>query len=189
MALVLGPTFFSASAKLILNVCASTSTQTGIAPRRTTDPAVAKKVNAGNKTSSPGPMPKAISGKSKASVPEDTPRACFTFKNSAQDFSNASRRGPIINAFDFMTSLKVDSYAGAKASFCGPRSNKGTVTMINTSFSHTQRATSFDLNRLIKIKVRPRINNGKVQNCPAVKPIINPSSGRRNASVIIRAHA
>ena len=189
MAFVLGPTFFSASAKLILKVCASTSTQTGTAPKRATDPAVAKKVNAGNKTSSPGPIPRAMSGKSKASVPEDTPIACFTFKNSAQDFSKASRRGPMIKAFDFITSLKVDSYAGAKASFCGPRSNNGTVTMTNSSLSRTQRATSFDLNRLIKITVRPRINNGKVQNCPAVKPIINPSSGRRNASVMIRAHA
>jgi hypothetical protein len=39
-------------------------------------PAVAKNVNVGTITSSPGPMPNAIIATSSASVPDDRPTAC-----------------------------------------------------------------------------------------------------------------
>ena len=54
------------------------STNTGRAPRRTTEPAEAKNEKVGVMTSSPGPISSAISAAISASVPEETPRACAT---------------------------------------------------------------------------------------------------------------
>ena len=62
----------------MLNVTGSMSTNTGVAPSRLTQPAVAKNENVGVMTSSPGPMPSAISATSNASVPDDTAMACST---------------------------------------------------------------------------------------------------------------
>jgi len=58
-----------------LNVTGSMSTNTGVAPTRCTDPAVAKNENVGTMTSAPGPTPSAMSATISASVPEDTPIA------------------------------------------------------------------------------------------------------------------
>ena len=55
----------------------SISAKTGLAPSRAIEPAVAKNVNDGQTTSSPGPTPRAISEQSSASVPLLTPIACF----------------------------------------------------------------------------------------------------------------
>ena len=54
------------------------STNTGVAPSRLTQPAVAKNEYVGVMTSSPGPMPSAISATSSASVPDETPIAWST---------------------------------------------------------------------------------------------------------------
>ena len=61
---------------LMLNVAGSMSTNTGRAPSRQTAPAVAKNVKLGRITSSPAPMPSAISGNSSASLPDAQPMAC-----------------------------------------------------------------------------------------------------------------
>ena len=70
---------FSASRSgSMLNVRGSISTKTGIAPSRAIDPAVAKNVNDGQITSSPGLDADAPSAQqSSASVPLQTPIACF----------------------------------------------------------------------------------------------------------------
>ena len=51
------------------------STKTGVAPTRETAPAVAKKVKGGTRTSSPGPIPRAIKERIRASDPDATPMA------------------------------------------------------------------------------------------------------------------
>ena len=63
----------SASATSRLKVAASTSTGTGTPPAQTTASAVAKKVNDGTSTSSPGRRPSARSATTSASVPLATP--------------------------------------------------------------------------------------------------------------------
>ena len=77
IALVLGVIALATAAGSTLNVSRSTSTKTGLAPSRDTHPAVAKNVNVGQTTSSPGPTSRAISATSRASVPLVTPTACL----------------------------------------------------------------------------------------------------------------
>ena len=75
MAFVRGVTFRSASATSRLKQVGQESVNTGDAPAREMQPAVAKKVKLGQITSSPGPIPSAISASRMPSVPEDTPMA------------------------------------------------------------------------------------------------------------------
>ena len=82
------------------------STSLGVAPRRETTPAVAKNENVGVITSSPGPMPSAISATSSASVPDDSPTACGTPRYSADlaletvDFGTADEALAVADARD-----------------------------------------------------------------------------------------
>ncbi len=75
MALVRGVMAASTSAPVVLKVAGSRSTKTGLAPRRETTPAVAKKVKVGTITSSPAPMPSAMRATNWASVPLLMPTA------------------------------------------------------------------------------------------------------------------
>ena len=191
IARVRGPTFRAASARSRLKWCGLTSTQTGVAPRRATEPAVAKKVKDGRSTSSPSPTSSAMSARSSASVPEETPSACFTPRKAAQSFSKASRRGPMMNWFDRSTSRKAASNWGSSARFCGPRSRSGTVVMarwasptVDADGQHHSAARRERHNRN-----NPPKASGKVQNCPAVRPRIWPSSASRKASQTMRATA
>ena len=59
-----------------------------------TQPAVAKNEYVGVMTSSPGPMPSAISATSSASVPDDTAIACSAPSSAASSRSSASTSGP-----------------------------------------------------------------------------------------------
>ena len=59
-----------------------------LAPSRAIEPAVAKNVNVGQITSSPGLIPIAIREQSRASVPLVTPIACFVPQYAARFFSN-----------------------------------------------------------------------------------------------------
>ena len=72
IALVRGVIAASISSGSMLQVSGSTSTNTGVAPSSTIISAVATNVNGVVMTSSPGPMPSAISAISSASVPEPT---------------------------------------------------------------------------------------------------------------------
>ena len=65
----------STCSALALKVKGSRSTKTGLAPRRATTPAVAKKVNVGRMTSSPCFTSSAMSATSRASVPLLMPTA------------------------------------------------------------------------------------------------------------------
>ena len=75
IALVRGVIAAIAAVVSMLNVSGSLSTSTGLAPTRTTQPAVAKNEYVGVITSSPGPMSIAISAASTASVPDERPIA------------------------------------------------------------------------------------------------------------------
>ena len=87
----------------MLKLLGSTSAKTGFAPTLLIDSAVAKKEKGVVMTSSPSPMPNALSPITKASVPEFTPIACLTSKYSATSCSNSLASGPIINAPDSST--------------------------------------------------------------------------------------
>ena len=65
----------------------SMSAKTGIAPTCITDSAVAKYVNDGSITSSPGLIPRATNDNISASVPELHEAMYFLFKNFAKFFS------------------------------------------------------------------------------------------------------
>ena len=98
IAFVLGVIRAATSSGSRFMVAGSTSAKTGVAPRRAIDSAVAKKVNAGQMTSSPGPIPIASSTRTSASVPLATPIVSGTPRYAAASSSNAETLGPKTNA-------------------------------------------------------------------------------------------
>lgn len=98
----------------ILKVHSSTSTKTGVAPSSATTSAVAKKVNGGTKTASPGPIPQAIRGMSRASVPEAQITQCLAPVMSARRSSSSRISGPNMNS-------QCSSTASILARICGSR--------------------------------------------------------------------
>ncbi len=79
-----------------MKVRESISTNTGVAPKRAAISAVAKNVNGGTNTASPGPTPKAINAMSKASEPDAQLMQCSEPVKEQSDFSSSSISGPII---------------------------------------------------------------------------------------------
>ena len=75
-------------------VSGSMSAKTGVAPTRRTALAVAAKENDGTITSSPGPMPSAISVSCSAEVPELTATQCRPSTSAENSSSNAATSGP-----------------------------------------------------------------------------------------------
>ena len=69
---------------------------------------MAKNVNGVVITSSPGPMPRARSPMTSASVPELHATACLTARNSAISSSKARTCGPRTNCPDRITSAMAD---------------------------------------------------------------------------------
>ncbi len=82
-----------------LYVTGSMSTNTGRAPRRAIEPAVATKVNGVVTTSSPGPTPYAIRARSSASEPEAQPSANSHPTNFAISPSSAATSDPMMNCW------------------------------------------------------------------------------------------
>ena len=115
------------------------SANTGVAPIRLTASAVAKKVNDGTITSSPGPIPSARSPSTSASVPEPTPTAWRTPRKLAASRSNASTFGPRMKRPERSTSSTAFSSSGQSASVCAPRSTIG-ILRFNASTSSISRA-------------------------------------------------
>ena len=83
MARVRGVMAASMAAGEMLNVAGSMSTKTGVPPALWIAPAVAKKVNGGVMTSSPGLRSSARSGSSSASVPLAQAIACLAWDSRA----------------------------------------------------------------------------------------------------------
>jgi hypothetical protein len=94
---VRGPIASATSAGSRAQVPGSRSTNTGVAPVRTTARAVAKAEFGVVITSSPGPTPSACNARVMASIPLPTPTACGTPTKSAYSRSNASTSGPSTN--------------------------------------------------------------------------------------------
>ncbi len=102
------------------------STNTGAAPSRSMQPAVAKKLYGVVITSSPGLTPIAISATSSASVPDVTPMPNFACEYSATSFSSPSTSGPPMKCCASHTrsiAARISSRIGA---YCAFKSNRGT---------------------------------------------------------------
>jgi hypothetical protein len=82
-----------------LNVSGSMSQNVGRAPVRAMVPAVAKNVNGVVMTSSPGPISRAMSATSNASVPEETPMPYRHWQYAATLASSSRVAGPRMNAW------------------------------------------------------------------------------------------
>src|SRR3989344_7070415 len=85
-------------------VLSSMSAKTGLAPRYIEDVAVETKVIFGTITSSPSATPKACWDIKRASDPEPTATAYFTFIFLANSFSNRATLGPEISHLEATTS-------------------------------------------------------------------------------------
>src|SRR5262245_21036760 len=102
------------------------SANTGLAPSRQTALAVAKNVKLGTITSSPGPMPSAISESKIASLPDAHPTACITPQYSAMAASNFVTAGPCTNAPLRDTSVIAASSSVSRRLFSRVTSSIGT---------------------------------------------------------------
>src|SRR2546422_2504602 len=97
MALVREEIFRAASSGSIVGFSRlQMSTSTGFAPQWITVAAVATNVIDGQRTSSPGPMPSALSARNSAAVPFETATASAVPVRFANAFSNACVRGPAV---------------------------------------------------------------------------------------------
>ena len=126
MALVRGVIAARVCAGSMLNVAGSMSTSTGVAPTRTIAPAVAKNENVVVTTSSPAPMPSAMSASRSASVPDDTAIACFTPSRAASSDSSASISGPMMKRWLSHTRVTAVSISSRKGRYWASRSRRGT---------------------------------------------------------------
>src|SRR3989338_4010747 len=93
IALVRGVTAFSIKYGSMLESFSLISQNTGLAPVRTIDSAVAIKVQTEVITSSPGPMPQALSARNSASVQEFTPTVYGHLRRKENSFSKEANSG------------------------------------------------------------------------------------------------
>jgi hypothetical protein len=78
-----------------LPLSGSTSAKTGVAPALTTQDTLAMNVRGVTMTSSPGPIPMALSTTSSASVPLASATACAAPVQAANSCSNARHSSPV----------------------------------------------------------------------------------------------
>src|SRR5580765_3503806 len=130
MAFVRGVSARAMAAGSALNVIGSMSTNTGVAPTRLTDPAVAKNENVGVITSSPGPMPSAMSTASSASVPDETVTASATPSMAANSASIASTSGPRMKRWLSHTRVMAARISSRMGAYCAVRSRSGTLMAV-----------------------------------------------------------
>src|SRR6185295_16905611 len=102
------------------------STNTGVAPTRAIAPAVAKNVYGVVMTSSPAPMFSAIRHASSASLPDETPTACWLPQYFAIACSHCSTFGPRMKCCDSSTSRTAASTSALIARYCDLRFSSGT---------------------------------------------------------------
>src|SRR5213592_2338333 len=129
MARVRGLMAASTAAGSRLKVPGSMSTNTGVPPALWIVPAVAKKVNAGAMTSSPGSRSSAMRGRSNASVPLAHAMPCVAPASWATAASSRGTAGPITNCCDSMTSWMAGRTSSLIARYCATRSRSGTFTL------------------------------------------------------------
>ena len=126
IAFVRGVIAASTRAGSMLKSTGSTSTKTGFAPSRAIAPAVAKKLNGVVTTSSPSCTSSAISAITSASVPLETPTACFTPEYAATSSSSRFTFGPRMKCCEATTSAIATSTSGLIVAYWRFRSKRGT---------------------------------------------------------------
>ena len=127
IAFVRGPITAATSSARIINVSGSTSTKTGRAPTRATEPAVAKNENVGVMTSSPGPIPRAINDiEERVGARGHPDRKRGRRSPSAISRSNASTSGPRMNCCELAHALDGGLDLGPDGAYCAVRSRSGT---------------------------------------------------------------
>lgn len=89
-----------------------------MAPRATTDSAVAIMVKSGMRTSSPGPTPRASSMRRMASVPLPTPMAWAAPSHDRKASSNSPTSGPAMNRPWRRTAPTASESSPRSAVFC-----------------------------------------------------------------------
>ncbi len=104
------------------------STKTGLAPVRAIDPAVAKKVYGVVITSSPGPIPSAISAISRASLPDETVTAWAQPQYGASLLSHSATAGPRMHCWLSKTPSTAARISSRIVAYWTLRSSRGTVT-------------------------------------------------------------
>src|SRR5262245_41307876 len=119
-------TFAAIWSGAMLNVTGSMSAKTGRAPSRQTELTVAKKVNGGTMTSSPGPIPRACRASTRASVPDPHPTPNAAPQNAATSFSNAATSGPRIACPDVSTRSTAASISPLSERYWAWISHSGT---------------------------------------------------------------
>src|SRR5437899_6697965 len=129
MARVRGVTAASTAAGSMLNVAGSISTKTGVPPALWIAPAVAKNVNGVVMTSSPGSSPRALRGRSSASVPLAHAMPCLARASWATALSSCGTEGPITKCCDSMTACRAGRTSSLIARYCATRSSNGTFTV------------------------------------------------------------
>ena len=106
----------------MLKVTGSMSTNTGRAPNRAIDPAVAPKVKGVVITSSFGPISRAIRARSRASEPEAHPIANFAPTYSAISASSACTSGPRMKCCESRTRVTASRTSSRIPANCAFRS-------------------------------------------------------------------
>src|SRR6185436_15126832 len=86
-------------------------------------------------TSSPGPMPRAISAARIASVPDDMPTACFTPQKAAISFSRASTSGPRMKYCASATRSKAARISSRSGAYWALRSRSGILVMTGRKYT------------------------------------------------------
>src|SRR5262249_15668830 len=109
----------------ILNVVASTSMNTGVAPTRAATSAVAQNVNDGQSTPSPAPTPNPPTTSTNASVPLAQVITCLAPQNVASLVSNVPTSGPRTNWQWLRTRATAASIAIPRRRRCAPTSING----------------------------------------------------------------
>ena len=118
------------------------STSTGVAPTRAMLPAVAKNEYVLVMTSSPGPMPSAISTASSASVPDDTAIASPASRDTASSRSSASTSAPMMNRWLSQTRAIAARISARMGRYCASRSRSGTLFTAVGPHPHSLRLDS-----------------------------------------------
>src|SRR5499427_1370805 len=109
----------------MLNVASSTSANTGVAPSSAATSAVAQNVKDGQITASPGPIPRAISTSTSASVPLAQLTAWRAPQNVASSASSARTSGPRMNWQCSVTRAIASSIAAPSRRRCASTSMNG----------------------------------------------------------------
>ena len=134
MARRLGVVFIrrATSSGLRFKVRGSTSTNSGRAPARTTELALAKKLNGVVMTESPGCTPAATKASHSASVPEAQPTVSCTPTVAETSFSNCATSAPRMNCCESHTRSSALRISARTCAYWRRKSSRGTCISLRS---------------------------------------------------------